>query len=913
MGRAEMIDFTLLSNKINQLFGGASISQEEIKEEDKLYTLSGLLPYRSFDDKNKIFTNQKSVGFVLEANPLVGADNNVISGISKMLSDGVPPGSTIQFLNWASPKIGDIFDAWQKPRQAKGGIYKKLAEERIKFFRDANCTSLFESSPFTLKNFRLVIAVSLPIEANSQDLFQKMGATNSESNLKNAVEKLTSFRKKFVTALSVASIPSKEMDAESFLNFLDEILNFDTSPYKDKITYSALQPINQQLTNTENSVHVHKDKLVFPNRKNVRCLSVMHFPDNWAQWQNRDLIGDFFNDLRRSEHPFLTSFSMTFPYHEERVREAAIRKAQVLEKRSKQPIAKVDKSIERAAKEWGYVNQKIKEGQKNVKTTYRIAVFADEDKIDEAEQAIKSIYGGCGWTVTRDDLVQLISFQTALPFLLSEGLFEDLEKLGRTNTMVSWTGANLAPLQAEWRGMGSPCMMLYGRRGQIFFWDPFANTDGNFNCIIVGRSGSGKSVFMQDLVTSLRGSDSIVYVIDDGRSFMNSCTLQGGAVVEFSDKSKVPICINPFSIVDEKKMAESQEYSTEVIKLITAMVTQMCEGDPTKKNKEILTGVQSRVIEEAIGEIWKEHETKGSISHVRDFFERHYEEHKDQRIKDLATLVRPFTKDGVYGRFFEGKSNLSLHNHFMVFETSELKNKKELQSIVVMFIMFLISENMYFGDRTKKITLVIDEAWDLLHGEGSSIFIEGLARRARKYGGNLILGTQSVNDFFKNNATIAAFENSDWVVMLAQKKESVEMFKQTKKIVMDEALEAVLKDIKRLGELYSEAVIYGPGGWAVGRMILDKFSVSLYSSTATDWARINSFVASGCSLEEAVSNLAEEKKPKAKKSFFTPSDYRKIFEIADKEKRTYEDALEKVVVEKIKTKLPQFFEENYER
>jgi len=902
-----MIDSNFVNNNINQLFGGSPLSQAEAKKSDQFHTISSLLPYRSFDERTRLFINQDSVGFALEANPLVGADDSVVSGISKMLSDGVPPGCTIQFINWASPKIGDIFDIWQKPRQTKGGIYRKLAEERIKFFRDANCKSLFDSNPFTLKNFRLIIAVSLPIEVKDQDLMQKLvSRSESESNLKNATDKLLSFRKKFVTALSTASIHATEMDAEQFLNFVDEILNFDTSPYRDRVAYNPLEPINKQLTNTESSLKVTRNKLDFADKVSVRCLSIKSFPDNWRQWQNRDLIGDFFNDLRRAEHPFLTAFSMTFPHNEDKVRGTAVRKHQLLERRSKQPIAKVDKSIERGAKEWGYVNQKIKEGEKIVKTTYRIAVFGTKDTIDEAEQSIKSIYGGCGWTVTRDDFVQLISFKTALPFILSEGLFEDLEKMGRTNTMVSWTGANLAPLQAEWRGMvGSPCMMLFGRRGQIFFWDPFANTDGNFNCIVVGRSGSGKSVFMQDLVTSLRGSDCIVYVIDDGRSFMNSCTLQGGATVEFSDKAKVPICINPFSVVDEKKMAESQEYSTEVIKLITAIVTQMCEGDPTKKNKEILTGVQVRMIEEAVGEIWNKHSRKGSISHVRDFFAAH----PDQRIKDLATLVRPFTKDGVYGRFFEGESNLSLSNHFMVFETSELKNKKELQSIVVMFIMFLISENMYFGDRKQKITLVIDEAWDLLHGEGSSVFIEGMARRARKYGGNLVLGTQSVNDFFKNTATIAAFENSDWVVMLSQKKESIEMLKQTKKVVMDESLEEILKDLKRLGELYSEAVIYGPRGWAVGRMILDKFSVSLYSSAADDWSKINSYVASGCNLEEAVASLAEEKKPKAKRSFFTPSDYRKIFEIAKKDRRTYEDALEKVVVEKIQSKFPQVYKE----
>lgn len=95
--------------------------------------------------------------------------------------------------------------------------------------------------------------------------------------------------------------------------------------------------------------------------------------------------------------------------------------------------------------------------------------------------------------------------------------------------------------------------------------------------------------------------------------------------------------------------------------------------------------------------------------------------------------------------------------------------------------MFLISENMYFGDRKTPISLLIDEAWDLLHGEGTAVFIEGLARRARKYGGNIITGTQSVNDYYKTPATLAAFENTDWIVLLAQKKNRLRCWLRPKK------------------------------------------------------------------------------------------------------------------------------------
>ncbi|WP_163468428.1 helicase HerA domain-containing protein, partial [Klebsiella michiganensis] len=72
-----------------------------------------------------------------------------------------------------------------------------------------------------------------------------------------------------------------------------------------------------------------------------------------------------------------------------------------------------------------------------------------------------------------------------------------------------------------------------GRRGQPFFWSPFENAAGNHNVAVFGKSGSGKSVALQELCGSLCGAGARVVVIDDGRSFEHSAKLQGGAFVEF--------------------------------------------------------------------------------------------------------------------------------------------------------------------------------------------------------------------------------------------------------------------------------------------------------------------------------------------------------------------------------------------
>ncbi|KJV72933.1 conjugal transfer protein TraC [Orientia tsutsugamushi] len=68
-------------------------------------------------------------------------------------------------------------------------------------------------------------------------------------------------------------------------------------------------------------------------------------------------------------------------------------------------------------------------------------------------------------------------------------------------------------------------MLLAGRRGQIMYWSPFGgallpalNKHGvapneNFNLCIAGVPGSGKSVFMQELMLSVLGVGGKVFFL----------------------------------------------------------------------------------------------------------------------------------------------------------------------------------------------------------------------------------------------------------------------------------------------------------------------------------------------------------------------------------------------------------------
>jgi len=821
---------------INNLFHSNDSIESSINSYDfgEVHTISELLPYRVYDETNKLYINKNSIGFILETAPLTGADKKIVNILTSMITNGVPKDCTVQFTNWASPDIDYIIDSWVKPRKKAGGIYKKLAQKRAEFLKKGAFESLLPSSEFTVKDFRLFVSASIPAKSG-----------------KKAIKELLKFKDSLKSTLkSINMIHHKQkVDVEPvmLIKFLNEIINPSNKFKKEELTYNNLNPIHVQVASPETQINITPDGINFTDTDIVaRSYSVRSYPELWAQWENGDLIGSFMDDFLRMECPFMTSFSFTVP-DESKMRSKASMKSARSAQQAGTEMAKYVPDIKKKERDWKFVMDKLNAGQKIVKSFYNITIFSPADKVDDAEQKLISIYKSNGWMIAREKYIQLQSFISNLPFTQSEGLSKDLERMNRYKTMVTWTCANIAPLQGEWKGMPSPSLMLIGRRGQPFFWNPFDNDEGNYNVAVIGKSGSGKSVFMQEIVTSFRGAGGKIYVIDDGRSFMRTCLLQGGNFVAFDSKN--PICLNPFSLINKEDFEKRADYRADIINLISLLVEQMCYSSGG------ISPLEQKIIEEAVIAIWDLHKTDATITHLKQYFASH----TDKRARDLSIMISSFAKGGKYETYFEGKCNLETDNPFMVFELAELKNKKDLQGIVMMILMFIISEKMYLGDRQTPISLIIDEAWDLLQGgEAIGKFIEGLARRARKYGGNIITGTQSVNDYFKNPASKACIENSDFMCLLSQKKESIADLETSKKVVMNNTMKKALESLKMQDKEYSEVMVYGPKGWAIGRLILDRYSLAVYSSKAEDFRRIQQLQdQEGYLLEDAIERVAE--------------------------------------------------------
>ena len=782
--------------------------------------LSRLLPYETFDPETSLFMNKASKGFILETTPLLGSSEEVENILTSILTDTVPPGVDVQFLLWASPKIGPALDAFEKAR-SKNEIFSWLARKRTEYLKRGAHSSLSSFNSLLLRHFRTFVVVSLP----------KRHVDN--------IGELIGLRDNIQSSLRSININSNVMDASQFLVTFSDIITPTLSLYPNDLEWNEYDSLASQLVNPEWKMQVNRNFLTFSSEDETveaHCLSVRKFPLKATQWKMTENLGQLFNATLQIPCSFLVSFTLRKVIQENALAGSQLKKVNK-ESTARSPLAKLTPSISQEYEDWQFVGQRLADGDSLVKTFYQVILFSKPSEAKLCERRLRDLYRANGWTLRKESFLQLQSWLAAMPMVMSEGLFEDMKYFGRLKTMTAFNAVNVAPLQGEWRGSKSPSLLLPGRRGQIALWSPFDN-EGNFNIAIMAAPRKGKSALTQEYIMALLGSGGRVWVIDSGRSYQKLCQLLGGEFIEFTETTQ--ICLNPFTLITD--INESMG----MLKPLLASMARPVTG----ANEEEIT-----YLEKAIKASWELKGNKTSVTTISEWLLK-----QDSLIcKNLSHLLYSYTNEGSYARFFEGDCTIDFSNPFIVMELQELDVKKDLQSIVLRLLIYLITQGMYHTDRAQMKSCIIDEAWKQLKSDdkAQAEFIEAGYRTAPKYRGNFISIAHSIADYHANPMSRAAFDCSDFKIILGQTDEAINKLKNEKIMDLDGFTERIYKSLK-ITKDYSECVIKGPEGMSLHRVLFDPYARILYSTKGEEFDAVNNMVAKGMLLTEAVELVAKQ-------------------------------------------------------
>ncbi|WP_375326249.1 TraC family protein [Candidatus Tisiphia endosymbiont of Nemotelus uliginosus] len=864
--------------------------QEHINNNTKgAKSLAEYLSYRYFDPKCNIFFNAHNViGFMLEISLIVGSDVNLEKNLSLFFNNELPVNCYLQFLLIASHNIEQKLELWSNARNNPNQMLQQLTAFRKEFVRK-RAKDFVKSDGRMARDFRIYVSFSKKSDASNR-----------------AIEEIVAFQGKLVKKLQSIKLSPRICDAQDLMFVAADIAQM-TMQERVRHQYDPINPLASQILTPLSRTIVKEDSLIHldsidndnslkphklvSNKLVSKCFYPTILPKQWSLLEMINLLGS--NGDYGLPARLIISYTVANNVSKTQSSKILARGHRSIHA-AEQWYARHDTNLKKEALEWQEIMAQAKNGQQFLTESLQIMITAPEAEIEIAQECLTSLYNTYDFQLQVNKNLQLPAMLSILPMQqqLSWNYLQhfQLVKIAQGKEVIA-----KLPIHGEWKGVMQSGVLLLGRRGELFNWNPFVRINaGNYNVAVMAPSGSGKSVFLQELATSMLAQQLSVFILDIGGSYQNICELIGGETIRFNQHNN--ISLNPFAQIAGSgtkhakalsmlaqncnlgeigsvtglslEQIEMLTVSTQVTAQVQTHLEQKIEilqiGDHfvTKDSiiyaKSIISAMcgiskdahKEAIIERAISEAIGKY---GSLLDITKLAKVLAELEGVGTAQALAETLYPYTEKGVHGKFFARSKAASFQELLTVFEFEEVKNDPVLLAVILQVVLMQVTIQFLTSERSKQFLLIVDEAWMIL--DYSAKFLESFGRTVRKYGGSLVICVQNFTDFQKSDERKSILENSAWTVILKQDEKGLTSFSQSAGF---KDMLPLIESISLLPGKYAEMLLISTGLKVVGRLALDPYSQSLYSTEAADFKYLLEARRKGLSKDEAVKALAKK-------------------------------------------------------
>ena len=294
----------------------------------------------------------------------------------------------------------------------------------------------------------------------------------------------------------------------------------------------------------------------------------------------------------------------------------------------------------------------------------------------------------------------------------------------RSRRLPALAAAHLLPLYGDYTGSRTPVQFYVNRRGEAVTCDFFDATTAP-HTIVSGKSRSGKSFLVNHLIQQTLPLGSSVVILDRWASYDTTCEVYKGEYVQVDLDE--PLCFNPFA----------GDLGSSHRTFLMAVIDQMASG-VSGQDAAGLGQIDKAVCSQALQVFaeWHEKERPGQEPLLKDFYDLllHPPFEDQGKASQIALRIAQYIGRGEYAGFVDGKNELKLTNKLTVFELAKLEQAKDLQSVLLLTLMYRLMQFITNpAVRTQRKYLILDEAWALLKHDSAAAFLEEAARALARF------------------------------------------------------------------------------------------------------------------------------------------------------------------------------------
>jgi type IV secretory system conjugative DNA transfer VirD4/TraG family protein len=384
-------------------------------------------------------------------------------------------------------------------------------------------------------------------------------------------------------------------------------------------------------------------------------------------------------------------------------------------------------------------------------------------RVESVLQAFGQINGARGY---REETALLPTFISFLPGV------HGVRKTNREFTVLSGQAADFVPIELPWTGThdGKPAFLTRTREGTFLNFDPFSSELPNGNVLVTGKTGSGKSFLIKQLLLQLQVLNPRVAIVTKGADYRALVELLGGQYREISLRTN--LVKNPWDLQGNCVEPDAAQIAG-VASLASHMAGKTGTDDAITLNflEKAVRMTYERLL--AIGKTPRFSDLKWTLEHYP------FENAVIEQLAHLVALkLNRWTDEGVYAQLFdrETSSELDKTEDVICYDIDGLKESPELQTAVAFTIARAIDQQIGRKEANRNLRptiAVFDEVWAMLADPVLGTQILNAFRTARKRYGAIIAASQGIEDFVGTSESphtvgLAILQNTEAKFLCAQ-------------------------------------------------------------------------------------------------------------------------------------------------
>lgn len=733
---------------------------------------SAVVPYKAITNDVIVSENPDQLTAILELHISSINDTDIMQGqhdrLMRLLCE-LPDKATVSiyftktFNDEAIPYIGDH----------KTSVVNYIEEKRIKRL------TLIEAPTYAC-----FLSVTLPFatkEDNDFSLLNKVlsdgeagKSTNNDIHYKRTLDKLNYSIKTIVAALDGRGVIYR-LSSSQIIKFLAVLINHE---FQD--VHSHISTIfKSDFYSSVRGAFSKKPAYVYYGGHYHAVLSLRNAQKDSKLPETSDAsLNNIFLHKDLANIPFTIHHAINFPSKSEGLRRATIRKNMITARGALATylpfLAKTPEGIQPEILK-GLIEESIElvrnSTNRFLEQHFHIHLWAKTleemyERCETFDAAISSVY-----KLKRDKLNIKPAFFSICPGN------EHVNSI--KNTLPSFNVADFMPIDTPrfcYPAKSKDFIYYHSMVNSLVRLSIFDKRADNWNALVVGGSGSGKSFLTQDILWQYSVYKPQIAIVDYGgaeagsyRSFvMNN---QGTYLEIGFGTNAQEFSINPFDgpLFNETERPDADK----MVSLFRTIELMVCNQKGDKLSNLALFELQNSLKAYYTA---RDNNSNNSCS-LNDFAQNFLKGNVAilaagrDLFKELFFFIGEGAEEGPYARFFKATQEFKTTD-VICFDLEGLKGHERLRNVLVAALLDMITNRILTSsEKERKKLMIMDEAWKDLSGGDLADFMQNCSRTIRKLNGQIIIISQRLSDILDSPIGGAILANTSYYYLVGNKHE----------------------------------------------------------------------------------------------------------------------------------------------